>query len=492
MVFSSIVFLFLFLPAFLAVYLLTPRRARNAFLLLASALFYFWGETWFLGVMLGSAVLDYVCGAWMTHAVLAATGVAQLAPGAPRTRSQRLALVCSLVGNLGVLGFFKYFDFGLANWARAMHRLGLEDLVWHPAFKIALPLGISFYTFQSMSYTIDVYRGEVAATRRPLDFLCFVTMVPQLVAGPIVRYRDVAAQLIARRVTVEGFAAGVRRFAVGLGKKVLLANAVAVPADAIFGLAIDQLTVPVAWFGVLSYTLQIYFDFSGYSDMAIGMGKMLGFEFPENFDYPYTARSVREFWRRWHMTLSNWFRDYLYIPLGGSQHGRAATYRNLLLVFLLCGLWHGAAWNFVAWGLWHGFFLAAERLVAERWPRRGRALPRWLPHLYTLSVVTIGWVLFRANDLRAAKRYLGALFGANEFERVLHPLVHFIDAKLLTLVALAIIGCAPLLPRIIARGQAAAPGLIAVARSAGVALLLLASAMTLSAGTHNPFIYFRF
>jgi len=494
MVFSSVVFLFLFLPVFLALYFLTPRVARNGFLLLASAVFYFWGEAWLLGVMLGSSVLDFICGALMTRRARQTTGEARLAPGGPRSRGQRLALLASLAGNLGVLAVFKYFSFGLETWTRLVERFGLAQLVWEPGLEIALPLGISFYTFQSMSYTIDVYRGRVAATGRPLDFLCFVTMFPQLVAGPIVRYRDVASQLIERAVTLEGFAAGVRRFAIGLGKKILLANAVAVPADAIFGLAPAALTAPVAWFGLICYTLQIYFDFSGYSDMAIGLGRMLGFKLPENFDYPYIARSVREFWRRWHMTLSRWFRDYLYIPLGGGRHGTGKTYRNLLLVFLLCGLWHGAAWNFVLWGLWHGAFLVLERLVGvgearsdSRWPAF-----RWLPHLYTLGVVMFGWVLFRADSLGHALDFWSAMFGGNELERVLHPLVHFVDAKLLTLTALALIGCGPLLPWVVERWQAGAPTALAFARTAGVALLLLASAMTLSGGTHNPFIYFRF
>jgi alginate O-acetyltransferase complex protein AlgI len=303
---------------------------------------------------------------------------------------------------------------------------------------------------------------------------------------------DVAAQLVDRRIDAPGFAVGVRRFAIGLGKKVLVANSVAVAADAIFGLPAGQLTAPVAWFGLLAYTLQIYFDFSGYSDMAIGLGRMLGFHLPENFDYPYTARSVRDFWRRWHITLSTWFRDYLFVPLGGSRRGSAKTYRNLLLVFLLCGLWHGAAWTFVAWGLWHGAFLVLERLAGVRPaapPARGRS---WLAHGYTLGVVGFGWVLFRCNGIGHAGRYFLALAGGNELDVTLHPLVHFVDAKLLTVVALALVGCGPWLRRATQRWDASAPGTLALARSTAVALLLLASAMTLSAGTHNPFIYFRF
>jgi alginate O-acetyltransferase complex protein AlgI len=495
MVFSSVVFLFLFLPLILALYFLTPRAGRNGFLLLASALFYFWGETWLLAVMLGSAGLDFACAAWMTRNLRAAEPEreARLTPGGPRSAGQRLALLVSLAGNLTVLGLFKYFDFGIDTWARLVTRLGLDGLAWEPGLEIALPLGISFYTFQSMSYTIDVYRGVVAATRRPVDFLCFVTMFPQLVAGPIVRYRDVAAQLIERRVTLDGFAAGVRRFAVGLGKKVLVANAVAVPADRVFALPAEQLTAPVAWFGLLCYTLQIYFDFSGYSDMAVGLGRMLGFRLPENFDYPYVAKSVREFWRRWHMTLSRWFRDYLYIPLGGSRRGGAATLRNLLLVFLLCGLWHGAAWNFVVWGLWHGLFLVLERLL-DRGPGLGprRAASAWLGHLYTLGVVMTGWVLFRADTLAYALEFLRVMVFGSDLDPVLHPLVHLLDPKLLTLVSLGALGSTPAMADLVSGWQRRSPASLGLARTAATAGLLLASAMSLSAGTHNPFIYFRF
>lgn len=490
MVFSSVVFLFLFLPLFLALYLATLRPARNAVLLAASALFYFWGEAWLLAVMLGSSLLDYSCAAWMTRGLAGDDGELQLTSGGRRSTSQRLAVALSLAGNLGVLAFFKYFDFGVESWSQLMTKLGLDALAWQPELEIALPLGISFYTFQSMSYTLDVYRGEVAATRRPIDFLCFVTMFPQLVAGPIVRYRDIAAQLVERQISLDGFASGVRRFAIGLGKKVLVANAVAVPADQIFALPTSDLTAPVAWFAVGCYTLQIYFDFSGYSDMAIGLGSMLGFQLPENFNYPYVARSVRDFWRRWHITLSRWFRDYLYLPLGGSRGGQLRTYRNLLLVFLLCGLWHGAAWNFVIWGLWHGLFLVVERLAADRWPEHHP--PRWLAHLYTLAVVTVGWVLFRSPDLAYAAGLLGVLAGAGQVEPVLHPLVHFLDPKLSTIALLGLLGSTPALAELGSRLQPRTPTVWALARTAAVAGLLIASAMTLSAGTHNPFIYFRF
>ncbi len=355
MVFSSVVFLFLFLPLVLALYFLTPRAGRNAFLLLASALFYFWGETWLLAVMLGSGALDFACAAWMTRGAGLGSrtpGEPRLTPGGPRSTGQRLALLVSLAGNLTVLGVFKYFDFGVQNWARLVTGLGLDGLAWEPGLKIALPLGISFYTFQSMSYTIDVYRGDVAATRRPVDFLCFVTMFPQLVAGPIVRYRDVAAQLVERRVTLDGFAEGVRRFAVGLGKKVLIANArrrsgrphlraARRAAHRARRLARPRLLHAADLLRLLGLLRH------GRSGSAACSAS----DFRRTSTTPTSRAASREFWRRWHISLSSWFRDYLYIPLGGSRRGSGATYRNLLVVFLLCGLWHGAAWNFVVWGL---------------------------------------------------------------------------------------------------------------------------------------------
>ena len=276
--------------------------------------------------------------------------------------------------NLAFLATFKYLGFAAESYNQLITALGLRYLAPQAWLEITLPLGISFYTFQSMSYTIDVYLGHVRATRRFIDFGCFVTLFPQLVAGPIVRFRSIASQLRERQTTLEDFSQGLRRFVIGLAKKVLIANIVAIPADAIFDGR--EPSFGTAWLGIICYTLQIYFDFSGYSDMAIGLGMMLGFRFPENFDYPYIARSIQGFWRRWHISLSTWFRDYLYIPLGGNRRGRATTYRNLILVFALCGLWHGAAWNFLVWGLFHGFFLIMERMVPFRsFLRRARSNP---------------------------------------------------------------------------------------------------------------------
>ena len=335
MVFSSVTFLFLFLPLVLLFYHAIelpsrlgycPRLCRqlsNLLLLLASVLFYFWGENFRIGIMLLTAGTDYTCGLIMAGGLLGGE-VRQLAVGGPRSRLQKTALAASIIANLSLLGFFKYFGFGVASYNRLLGLAGLDALQWHNTLKIALPLGISFYTFQSMSYTIDVYRGHARATRNLFNFACFVTLFPQLVAGPIVRYVTVSRELASRAVTSSDFARGATRFVIGLGKKVLIANVVAAAVDQIFALPAAQLGFETAWLGIIGYTLQIYFDFSGYSDMAIGMAQMFGFHLLENFNYPYTARSVQDFWRRWHISLSTWFRDYLYIPLGGSRGAAAA------------------------------------------------------------------------------------------------------------------------------------------------------------------------
>jgi alginate O-acetyltransferase complex protein AlgI len=358
---------------------------------------------------------------------------------------------------------------------------------------IALPLGISFYTFHGISYVVDVWRGKVAATHNFRDFLCYSTLFPQLVAGPIVRYSEVAHFLTSRRVTREDLGDGTFRFIVGLGKKTLIANQVAVLADAVFALPSDERTMAAAWIGVIAYALQIYYDFSGYSDMAIGLGRMFGFAFPENFNYPYIAGSVREFWRRWHMTLSRFFRDYLYIPLGGNRHGAARTAFNLVTVFALCGLWHGASWNFVLWGLFHGFFLATERVLepfTERMPSWSRALG----HLYTIIVVLVSWVLFRCDTGAQATSYLGAMAGLGA-RGELGPLSpEAMAAGVWYAAAAGVLFCLPVVPGI--RGWMEDRRRLAPCYAlleAGFALAMLGlSLLAIGAGSHNPFIYYRF
>jgi alginate O-acetyltransferase complex protein AlgI len=365
---------------------------------------------------------------------------------------------------------------------------------------VHLPIGISFYTFQALSYVVDVYRGDARPQRNPFNLGLYISLFPQLIAGPIVRYRDVDDQLRARATTLPLFVSGVRRFALGLGKKVLLANSAAVVADRVFNLPPEHLTTGAAWTGAFAYALQIYFDFSGYSDMAIGLGRMFGFHFLENFNYPYIATSVREFWRRWHLSLSTWFRDYLYVPLGGNRGSPARTAFNLLLVFFLCGLWHGANWTFVVWGLYHGFFLMLERSAWGRWLD---ARPRPLQAAYTLLAVLIGWVFFRADSLPHALAYLAAMAGAARGDGiVLHAGMVWTTGFGLT-AAVGTIASTPLWPvvarawhawRQTRRGQGLwlHEGLLATLDLVYVPALLIACAVRLASGTYNPFIYFRF
>ena len=409
MVFSSPIVMFGFLPLFLVLYALVFAPTRwlpdgrwrlagfrlsNAFILLASLLFYFWGENWLILVMLASTTIDFISG--------------QVIGRSDRPQLRRLFLTISILANLSILGFFKYANFGLEAVTGLAGLLGMGQGPLRDALDISLPLGISFDTFQSMSYTIDVYRRQVAPTRNFLDFACYVTMFPQLVAGPIVRYRDVAAELRHRIVTAEGFSYGCLRFTQGLAKKVLISNTVAVPTDRIFALPADQLSTPLAWLGVLGYSIQIYFDFSGYSDMAIGLGRMLGFTFPENFNYPYISGSIQEFWRRWHISLSTWFRDYLYFPLGGDRVGRVRVYFNLVTVFFLCGLWHGADYGYVLFGLYHGVFLVLERMGLAR---RLQRWPMLLRLGYTHLVLNLGWVVFRSSGPSQMGDFFQAMVG---------------------------------------------------------------------------------
>ena len=414
MVFSSHLFVYYFLPAALALYYVAPRSLRHLVLTALSYLFYGWANPAFVVLMLASTAVDYLCGlsiaGGLPSSLRGGGPPERLAPGTPRTAGQRWAVAISVASNLSLLGFFKYFNFGVDSYNALVGAVGLDGWGVESALRVALPLGISFYTFQSMSYTIDVYRGEARALRNFVDFACYVSMFPQLVAGPIVRFSEVADQLRSRTHTLEKFARGVALVSLGLAKKVLLANPCGKVADTTF----DAATVlPVdAWYGALAYAMQIYFDFSGYSDMAIGFGLMLGFAFPKNFDSPYRADSITDFWRRWHISLSSWLRDYLYKPLGGNRRGRGRTYVNLAVVMLLGGLWHGAAWKFVAWGGLHGGLLAVER-----W--RGKEslyarLPRALRIAATFLLVLGGWVFFRARDLPDALRYLGSMAGLAE------------------------------------------------------------------------------
>lgn len=472
MLFTEPSFLFLFLPVLLALYFALPARGlpRNVLLLAASVLFYAKGAgrfTWLVGALI---VFNY-----------AAARVVDRRRHAP---DGRWILAAAVVVDLTVLATFKYADFAVRNLNAVRAAAGAPAF---PLPHILLPIGISFFTFHAVSYVVDVYRRDATAQKSPVEAGLYLLLFPQLIAGPIIRYREIAAQLTTRTVDIPGFAAGVNRFVIGLAKKVLIANIVAVPADAIFGMPSGELTAAHAWLGALCYTLQIYFDFSGYSDMAIGLGAMFGFVFPENFNYPYIASSIQDFWRRWHMSLSRWFRDYVYVPLGGNRVSAGRTYVNLVAVFFLCGLWHGASWTFVAWGLYHGAFLVIERLRRRASPRRRGALA----HVYSLLVITIGWVFFRADTFGQAAGFLRAMAGFGLSRPTPFAAAYYLDPRTVGVILLGIAGATPL-PAAVGRRLASigpAPGLL---EPAAVIALLAVSVMFIAAGSYNPFIYFRF
>jgi alginate O-acetyltransferase complex protein AlgI len=486
MVFSSPLFLFGFLPVVLLGYFALPTLgSRNAWLLAASLLFYGFGEAAYTLVLLASVGINWLAG---------------LCIGDARTEGvRRAALAAAVTSNLALLGTFKYAHFAAENLVPVFSAFGLPA---GPSAALHLPIGISFFTFQALSYVVDVYRGDAPVQRRLDRLALYIALFPQLVAGPIVRYRQIARRLSARSSSLAEVAAGAERFAIGLGKKVLLANTLAEPVDRLFALPAGELHASLAWFAVLGYALQIYFDFSGYSDMAIGLGRVFGFRFPENFRYPYVAGSIREFWRRWHISLSTWFRDYVYIPLGGSRGSAARTHGNLVLVFFLCGLWHGASWNFVIWGLAHGTLMLLERAGLERLlDRAGGALR----HLYVMLALLGTWVLFRTEDLAAAASVFEAMLGLGHADASLRPLALYAAPPVQLALAVACVGCAPwhqaLGHRVRVRlaaatgaegGGAALECAAASLRLVGAQLLLVASAVSLLAGTHNPFIYFRF
>jgi alginate O-acetyltransferase complex protein AlgI len=482
MVFSSHIFLFYFLPLVLAFYYACPPRGRQLLLALVSYAFYGWANPWFVFLMLFSTVVDYVCGQLIVGrwrlSFFASDQPAE--EGLPSARQRKLAVVVSICTNLGLLGCFKYLGFAQTNLNYLLEWFGHDAM---RVYEVVLPVGISFYTFQSMSYSIDLYRGDARVARDFLDFACYVALFPQLVAGPIVRYRDLADQLRSRSHTVDRFARGIVFFAFGMAKKILLANPMGQVADAAFGAG--ALTWYHAWVGVLAYAFQIYFDFSGYSDMAIGLGKMLGFEFKRNFDLPYISQSITEFWRRWHISLSTWLRDYLYIPLGGNRRGPWRTYANLAIVMLLGGLWHGAEWTFVIWGTVHGVLLALERWNGKE--PLYRRLPPPLRIGATFALVLITWVFFRAESLPQAITYLGAMFGLQQAgaAAALAGALLCQPQFLLVFAACALIHLFRLDTWDIA--QSLRPAKIGLAGAA-----LASSVLILFTQSYNPFLYFRF
>ena len=461
MIFSSLPFLFFYLMAVLAVYKVSPLKLRNLILLLVSLFFYGWGEPVYILIMFLSIAVDYVHGMLVER-------------WRDDGRKARRAVASSVFFNLAILVFFKYWDFIAAN-VNAFTGLGL------PVLGLPLPIGISFYTFQTMSYTIDVYRRDAPVQKNVVTFGAYVTLFPQLIAGPIVRYKSVAEQLEGRREDLEKFVSGIRRFSVGAAKKVLLANAIGQLWDQ--SLAAGSLSAAGAWMGLAAYAFQIYFDFSGYSDMAIGLGRMLGFEFLENFNYPYISKSVVEFWKRWHISLTTWFREYVYFPLGGNRVSKAKWIRNILTVWLLTGIWHGAGWNFLLWGLYYGLWMLAERLFLGKCLEK---LPDVLRHAYTMLIVLMGWALFAVEDMGRLGAYFRSLFGGGGLYAPVDG--YRLRTYLPTLVILAI-GSTPLMKRVWdklgERGQAALQPVLVLAA------LVLCTASLVDA-SYNPFLYFRF
>jgi alginate O-acetyltransferase complex protein AlgI len=483
MVFSSPIFLFLFLPLTLGVYFSVTRKMRNALLLFSSLFFYSWGEFDYVMVLVTSVIFNYLFGLGLDRSQ---------EPG----RRKRL-MILAVVLNLSIIIFCKYSYFVIENLNVIFSDLGLQPFHFGP---VHLILGISFFTFHALSYLIDIYRRVASPQKNLFDFGLYIVFFPQLIAGPIIRYHDIVAQLAARTESRANFVYGVQRFITGLGKKVLIANVVGVVADKIFAIPTFDLTTGLAWLGIISYTLQIFFDFSGYSDMAIGLCRMFGFRILENFDYPYISRSIREFWKRWHISLSNWFKDYLYIPLGGNRLGKPRTYLNLITVFFLCGLWHGASWNFVVWGMFHGVFLAIERFRIAVWLDR---LPGPVQHFRTILIIMVGWVFFRAETLPQALNYLSAMVGFAKGDSTLFPVAMYLNGAVFTALAAGIILSAPVIPRLstllersavnfLSRPRAAVEGFLAIMKIAAIGLIFFASAASLASGTYNPFIYFRF
>ena len=479
MVFSTIIFLCAFLPVTIIGYYLMPGRGKNLFLLLCSLFFYAWGEPVYVFVMLLSIVCNYAFGMAIY-----------------RFRDKRkLWLVGAVAVNLGILCIFKYTGFIVENVGRL-----LPGLLKIP--QIALPIGISFYTFQGLSYCIDVYRDGEIVQKNPLFLALYISMFPQLIAGPIVRYGDVKDALAKREHSPELFANGAERFIVGMSKKAVLANPMGALAQQIMGGNIGYMGASAAWLGAIAYTLQIYFDFSGYSDMAIGLGQIFGFRFPENFNYPYISKSVREFWRRWHISLSTWFKDYLYIPMGGSRRGN--VYLHLFIVFLATGLWHGAAWGFVLWGLWHGMFCVLERVLLsfskDKEHGRGELIMKKqggkcaafikavLSHVYTLLVVITGWVLFNLVSVRETLSYLKVMFGITKNSFIAYSPSYYMDGRTTVLFVLAVFACLPW--KNLVRVKEGAVWVL-LKRLVLLALLALCFVFIITS-TYNPFIYFRF
>ena len=470
MLFSSVTFLYAFLPIVLVLYFIVPRKLKNAVLLAASLFFYYFGERTYISIMLVSSVTDWIWSLLIEH--FRAKGKEHL---------NKWFLVGSLVVNLGLLGFFKYADFFIAN----INALFGSEI---PLTGVHLPIGISFYTFQTLSYTIDVYRGKARAQKNFVSFATFVCLFPQLIAGPIVRYTDVAEELDSRSHSLEGFSLGIRRFCLGLGKKVILANAMGELCKEL--LESGQSSLLMYWLYAVAFSLQVYLDFSAYSDMAIGLGRILGFSFPENFDYPFISRSITEFWRRWHMTLGTWFRDYIYFPLGGSRTTTIKWLRNILVVWFVTGFWHGAEWNFIIWGLYFGVLLVVEKFFLADILKKS---PRVLQHVYVLFVTLVSFVIFSVESMDKLPTFLGGLFGIGINGLADASTLYILDS-FGVLLAVCILASTPIPKKLFERFSETKAGkyVLVVAEPACVAVMLLLGTALLVDGSYNPFLYFRF
>lgn len=478
MLFSSPIFLFLFLPAVIIIYFLSPRQIKNLVLTVASLFFYTWGEGFYVLVLLGVVLVNYL-----------------LVIFSKKKNISKVILLLVLFFDLGFLCYFKYFVFFVEVISRPLSKFGI-----HHEFtsEIHMPLGISFVTFHLISYSIDVFRKEMKPEKNFLNFLFYILFFPHLIAGPIVRYKEIKRQIKRRKESFSGFASGVQRFIIGLSKKVLIANSLGQVADKIFAIFPQYLSSELVWLALICYSLQIYYDFSGYSDMAIGLAKMFGFTFPENFNYPYVATSIRDFWRRWHMTLSRWFRDYVYIPLGGSKRSRFRTTVSILVVFSLTGLWHGANWHFIFWGFYYGIFLVLERtflgsLLSSLW--------RPMKHCYAILIILVGWLFFRIDSLSYAVYLLKVMFGINPNVVHVFTLNRFVNIEILLIIIVAVLFSTPIPKKIWGEvssrflkteGNFVSNHFFPSFQMAALVILLLYSIMQISSNSYNPFIYFRF
>ncbi|SHE37715.1 MBOAT family O-acyltransferase [Clostridium fallax] len=468
MVFSSLIFIFMFMPITLLVYYLSPKSLRNFIILVASLIFYGWGEPKYIIIMIFTTIFDYIIGILIQK-------------NNKRKIIKRNLLVFAVIINLGLLGFFKYFGFFIEN-INNIFGLHMEYE------RLPLPVGISFYTFQTLSYVVDVYLNKVKAQRNIIAFGAYVTMFPQLVAGPIVKYSDVAKELKIRKENIDDFSNGIERFVVGLGKKVLLANNIALVWTSIKALEINELSILSAWIGIIAFTFQIYFDFSGYSDMAIGLGKMFGFHFNENFNYPYISKSATEFWRRWHISLGSWFREYIYIPLGGNRKGLLIQCRNLFIVWFLTGFWHGANWNFIVWGLYFGLIIFLEKLFLGRILDK---LGKTISHIYTMIIVIVGWVFFDFQSIAKGLSYIKVMFGINGNHIIDSKAMYYLTTNLILFIIL-IVCSTPIVKKVYEKlkENLEEKGQVILAIT-NMSILFFSTAYLVNE-SYNPFLYFRF